>query len=335
LIAAAVFTGIGFAFCGLFLSLEVLVIGFGVIFGAGMAFGYSTATPAAIKWFSPHHRGLVSGIVVSGFGLAGLYVAPLTTFLLHTFSLRLTFIALGIFYCALIILFHFFIKNPPPDYTPPPAPAAKARNKAVSVDFSAKQTIGTFQFYALWIMFFCGTFAGLKILGQLSSIGREQAELSIHSASFLVMAYALFNCIGRFACGILSDKIGRRIVLLSIFLIQAVCYVFFAQFTTLWTLLAGTALIAFCFGGMLSIFPSMTADYFGVKNLGMNFGLVFTAWGVGGVLGPLAGGLIRDHIGTLHTGYAISAVVCVIGLVFSLFIKAPVPKKEEPRREPA
>jgi len=328
LIAASLLTGAGFVLSGLFLSLEGLLIFFGVIFGAAMAFGYACTTPAAIKWFCPQKRGLVSGIVVSGFGLAGIYVAPLTNFLLHTFTLELAFIVLGVFYCIIIFLLHFLVKNPPADYIPEPSPVKKIINKVSSNDFTVKQMMKTFGFYALWLMFFCGTFAGLKVLGQLSNIGKEQAALSLHEASLLVMIYALFNCIGRFLCGILSDKIGRKITLSSIFLMQVITYMFFSQLNTFATLAAGTVLIAFSFGGMLTLFPSLTADYFGLKNLGLNYGIVFTAWGVGGVLGPLVGGIVRDRTQMFDLGYIISLAVCIVGFVLSLLTRSPKTKDQ-------
>lgn len=328
LIAAAILTGIGLVLSGIFVTLIGVIVSFGVIFGTAMAFGYATTTPTAIKWFGPHRRGLVSGIVVSGFGLAGIYVSPLTTFLLHNFSLSFTFFVLGIFYCVTILLLHFLIKNPPVGYTPKSAPIKKSNNKKViSKDFTWKQMLTTYEFYLIWIMFFCGTFAGLKILGQLSSIGREQAGLTISHASYLIIIYALFNCIGRFSCGILSDKIGRKITLVIIFLIQVLGYISFSQFTNLWTLSFGTAILAFSFGGMLAVFPSLTADYFGVKNLGLNYGIIFTAWGAGGVLGPLLGGMIRDHIGVFDLSYLISAIFCFVGLVLSLILLIPKNKK--------
>ena len=327
LLTAAILTGIGFVFSGLFLSLAGLIIFFGILFGTGMAFGYSATTPAAIKWFGPHRRGLISGIVVSGFGLAGIYVAPLTTFLLHNFTLRITFIVLGIFYCIVIYLLHFLIKNPPENHIPDHV-SSDGKDTPKREDYSAKEMTGTFQFYILWLMFFCGTFAGLKILGQLSNIGKEQARLTLHGTSLIVIIYALFNCFGRFISGILSDKIERRVMLFSIFLIQVISLSFFAQLSTLLTLAIGTALLAFSFGGMLSIFPSLTADYFGLKNLGLNYGIIFTAWGVGGVLGPLVGGIVRDQIGGFAIGYIISIIVSAVGLILSLFVTKPKYKKQ-------
>ncbi len=253
--------------------------------------------------------------------------APLTTFLLHNFTLRITFIVLGIFYCIVIYLLHFLIKNQPENHIPDHV-SSDGKDTLKREDYSAKEMTGTFQFYILWLMFFYGTFAGLKILGQLSNIGKEQAGLTLHGTSLIVIIYAFFNCFGRFISGILSDKIERRVMLFSIFLIQVISLSFFAQLSTLLTLAIGTALLAFSFGGMLSIFSSLTADYFGLKNLGLNYGIIFTAWGVGGVLGPLVGGIVRDQIGGFAIGYIISIIVSAVGLILSLFVTKPKYKRQ-------
>lgn len=318
-----ILTGIAFVLSGIFISLAGIIISFGVLFGTAMAFGYATTTPTAIKWFDAKKRGLISGIVVSGFGLAGLYVAPLTTYLIKSFSLSTTFIMLGVFFSLIMAVLHMFIKNPPEGYIPTSHNKNQKSQALVLKDHKPKEMLKKYQFYLLWIIFFFGTLSGLKVLGQLSSIGKEQAGLAISGASFLIMLYAVFNCVGRFTCGIVSDKIGRKTTLIIIFTIQVITYLLFSKMTTLFTLSIGTALIAICFGGMLAVFPSMTADYFGVKNLGTNYGLVFTAWGAGGVIGPLIGGMVRDTVGKYDMTYTIAAIACGMGLLLCFFLKTP------------
>lgn len=324
LMLAAILTGVGFIFSGFFMTVIGLSLFFGIVFGMAMGFGYSTTTPAAIKWFGPHKRGLISGIVVSGFGLAGIYVAPLTTYLIETVGLQSAFIILVIFYSIVIILMRLVIKNPPEGYVP--AEPIKTEDIALSrkniKDFSFSEMIYTPQFFSLWIMFFAGTFAGLMVIGKLSNIAQEQVGLNSTQATTFIVIYAVFNWLGRIMFGMISDKIGRKITAFSIFAIQFACFAFFSQFTTYFLLAMGTALVAFCFGGMLANFPAATADYFGLKNLGMNYGVVFTAWGVGGILGPLMGGLVRDITGTYNVSYIVAAALCVLGSILSIFTKS-------------
>ncbi len=335
---AGVCAGIGLALSSLLVSPVGLSISFGVIFGVAMGFGYAAPTPAAVKWFGPHKRGLIAGIVVSGFGLAALYISPLAQYLQGAFGLENSFLILGIAYGLIIILLAQVITNPPPDYKPEPPPehlahkfAAKA--KGVVVDWDYRQMIKTPQFYGLWAMFCIGTLAGLLIIGQLRTIGLEQAQLGDTMAYWLISLYAVFNWAGRLGCGQLMDKIGARNTLLLMFIMQFVVFALFATFVTAVPLFIGTALVGFAFGGMLTLFPAITANYFGTKNLGVNYGLVFTAWGGGGVFGPLLGGIVRDATGTFDTAYYISAGISIIAVILAWVMKPPTDIYEEEKAE--
>lgn len=345
LLLAALLTGVGFILSGRFLSVAGLSIFFGVVFGTAMGFGYSTTTPAAIKWFSPRRRGLISGIVVSGFGLAGIYVAPLTHYLIDRFGLSRTFYVLGLFFSIAILGFRLVIKNPPEGYKPPVVANSHSRRSAkkhaanlaelsparaaesTALETSWRGMIRTPQFYLLWSMFLVGTFSGLLILGQLSNIGQEQAGLNPNEATIFVVIYAMFNWFGRIMTGLISDRIGRKSTLFIIFMLQVISFVFFNHLNSVTTLAIGTAFVAFSFGGMLTSFPAATADYYGVKNLGLNYGLVFTAWGVGGVFGPFLGGVVHDATGDYHVSYLVSAALCLIGAIMSLLIRHPARSK--------
>ncbi len=335
---AGVFAFIGLSLSSWLISPVGLSISYGVIFGLSMGFGYAAPTPAAVKWFGPHKRGLIAGIVVSGFGLAALYISPLAQYLQGAFGLENTFLILGIAYGLIIILLAQVIVNPPPDYKPEPPPehlahkfAAKA--KGVVVDWDYKQMLKTPQFYGLWTMFCIGTLAGLLIIGQLRTIGLEQAQLGDTMAYWLISLYAVFNWAGRLGCGQLMDKIGARNTLLLMFIMQFVVFALFATFVTAVPLFIGTALVGFAFGEMLTLFPAITANYFGTKNLGVNYGLVFTAWGGGGVFGPLLGGIVRDATGTFDTAYYISAGISIIAVILAWIMKPPTDIYEEEKAE--
>lgn len=334
IMSAGVLALLGMVLSGFMITPVGLSISFGIVFGLAMGFGYAAPTPAAVKWFGPHKRGLISGIVVSGFGLAGIYVAPLSRYLLAQYGLANTFIILGIAYGIIIVLLAQLISNPPAGYVPEPPPehlASKfaAKAKGLVVDWDYKQMMKTPQFFGLWGMFCIGTFAGLLIIGQLRRIGIEQAALNDSLAFWLISMYAVFNWGGRIGCGIIADKIGFRNTLLAMFVLQVAVFALFSTFVTALPIFIATALVAFAFGGMLTIFPAITANYFGVKNLGVNYGLVFTAWGGGGVFGPLVGGLVRDATGTFTTAYTISAVLSVLGILLAVTMKAPKDIQEE------
>ena len=322
---------------GLVLTPLGLTAFFGIVFGIGMGMGYAAPTPAAVKWFSPKKRGLISGIVVSGFGLAPLYIAPLTTWLLSQYTLSQTFMIMGVGFFVLIVALAMFIRNPPDDHQIIPVDVSKVPDNAADasaprwkVEYDWNEAFRTTAFKRLWIMFCFGTFAGLLIIGQLSKIGFEQANVG--NAYMLVGTYAVFNCTGRILCGVLSDKFGRMRTMFSMFLIQVVVYIFFARLVTPMSLATGVALVGFTFGGMLSLFPATTADYFGMKHFGVNYGMMLTAWGVGGVFGPLLGGIVRDVTGTYVISYVVSGILSAAGAYMTLITRAPEPVRldEEP-----
>lgn len=335
IVISAILAGIGLISSGFFIMHEstlvavtALTICFGLIFGISMGMGYAAPTPAAVKWFSPKKRGIISGIVVSGFGLAPLYVAPLTTKLIETQGLSNTFYFLGGSFLVFILILSRFISNPPKDFVVDSDIPALNKDTVVATpkaklktDYEWKEVLKTKQFKSIWIIFCFGTFAGLLTIGQLSRIGLEQAGIT--NGFILVGIYAVLNATGRVGCGVISDKLGRTKTLFLMFIMQVVVYFAFPLFTTPLLLIPGVAVIGFTFGGMLTLFPAITADFFGMKNLGMNYGLVITAWGFGGVLGPLLGGLVRDYTGAYTVSYMVSGVLSILGAVIALKIKAP------------
>lgn len=325
---SSIFAGIGLILSGYILTLPALVIGFGLIFGMAMGMGYAAPTPAAIKWFHPSKKGIISGIVVSGFGLAPVYVAPLTTFLIESQGVANTFFILGIAFFAGIMLLAQFISNPPKDYVPPQPNKISKKATSInlnSINYSWKETLKTKEFYMIWTIFCFGTFAGLLVIGQLSNIGLEQA--GIQRAFTLTIIYAIFNAFGRIAWGVISDSIGRKNSLLSMYSIQVIAFMLMPFLTNPFTLTLGIATVGFTFGGMLTVFPAITADYYGMKNFGLNYGLVITAWGIGGVFGPLLGGIVRDLTGTYTFSYLVSAILSLLGALISLTICSPQEKR--------
>jgi OFA family oxalate/formate antiporter-like MFS transporter len=323
LILSAILAGIGFVLSGVFLSVLGLTIFFGVVFGLAMGLGYAAPTPAAVKWFEKSKRGLISGIVVSGFGLAPIYMGPLTHFLIITLGIKATFMILGAGFFVVIMTLAQVIKNPPTGYqTGDPQLVVPAEGKQTSRDdLSWREVIRTRSFKLLWWLFFFGTFAGLLLIGQLSKIGLEHAGIT--TPFLLISVYALFNFLGRIMFGGISDRLGRMRTLFLLFLIQVLVYSVFFFLNTPILLAGGVAIIGLTFGGMLTIFPAATADYFGLKNLGFNYGLLITAWGGGGLIGPLLGGLVRDYTDTYLLSFIISAVLSGLGALLTFFIRNP------------
>ena len=319
-----------------------LVLGFGVLTGAGIGLAYACATPAAVKWFHPSKRGLISGTVVAGFGLASVYTAPTTTALIGSGGLKGTFMTLGIAFLVAIVLFAQLLKNPPAGYEAPvPAgfkpPASSAAAVALKrVDYTWQEMMKTPQFYLLWVMYAFAAFAGLMMIGVIAKVAPLQLSAEdfakmaltgvLAGASLLVVALAIGNGAGRPIFGIISDKIGRVPSMIVAFLAQAVLVGFLLPNAhSLNLLLLWSMLIGAMYGACWTLFPAATYDFFGTKNGGVNYGIIFSAWGVGGALGNYAIGWIYDLSGktSFNNAYYLAAGLLVVAAVMAVTVKEP------------
>ncbi len=330
-----VLVGVGMVFAYLMsATLAGYVIGFGVLAGAGIGFGYASATPPAVKWFPPAKTGLIAGIVVSGFGLASVYIAPLADRLINAYGVDITVLIFGIGFLIVVVSLAQLLKAPHRvlQFTKRLGPAGALRQQDEAPapkkeNFSPGEMLKTWQFYVLWFMYACGAGAGLMIIAKLAIIATDQAGITL--GFVLVAVLAVGNGAGRIIAGMLSDRIGRKATMLICFAFQAVLIVllsqaqignFLANPVTLGVL---SALIGANYGANLSLFPSITKDYYGLKNFGVNYGLVFTAWGVGGFMLALLAGSVYDATKSFNFAYYCSAILLVIAAVVTLCMKPP------------
>ena len=302
----------------------VMLMTFGVAGGIGLGLCYSATTPPSIKWFPPAKKGFVTGIVVSGVGLAAVYVSPLTQWLLQRTSIPETFMILGLGAIVLICLLAQVLTNPPAGYVPPASGKAGSsvqKRRSTRPDIDWDEMLRSKQFYQLWVMFSLTASAGLMIIAHVAIIAKEQAQWEWGFVPVAMLA--IFNTIGRVVSGFLSDRIGRTQTMILAFGLQAVNMFAFAYYTNPGLLVFGSAFTGLCYGTIFTLMPAATADFYGVRNLGVNYGLVFTAFGVAGVLGPLLGGSIRDAAGSYAMAYALSGCMLVVAAGLALFTRAP------------
>lgn len=301
------------------------ILGFGLLAGAGIGFGYASATPPAVKWFPAARTGLIAGIVVSGFGLASVYVAPLVKTLIRVYGLSTTMMILGTGFLVIVVGLAQFLRPPPRDYMPAgtvPPPPGTADLKA---DYNPVEMFRTWQFYALWFMYACGAGAGLMIISKLAKMAEVQAGVSL--GFVLVAVLAVGNGAGRIIAGTMSDKIGRKATLFICFVLQAVSIILLSRAETgnvlgsSLVLGALSALIGANYGANLALFPSITKDYYGIRNFGVNYGLVFTAWGLGGFTLSLLAGEVYDQTQTFTFAYYCSAMLLVLAALTALFLR--------------
>lgn len=294
-------------------SLYELYLYYGIISGAGIGTAYVCPLAASVKWF-PEKRGLISGIAVAGFGAGGLIFKPIIANLIETVGVSETFFYLGIIYLVLVVGGAQLLREPPENY----AVSNNLANKN-EVQFTPKEMLSTYQFYLLLFMFLFGAISGLLVISQAVDIGVSLANLDINKAANAVMAIALFNASGRILWGMVSDKIGRKITFSIMYSITSII-MFYMSFGYLNYLLfmISVSLIGFTFGGFLALFPSKTADYYGVKHLGINYGLMYQAYGVSALLGPIIAAYF-----SLKDSFLVLAILGILGIVMSFFLKPP------------
>jgi MFS transporter, OFA family, oxalate/formate antiporter len=299
-------------------SIAPAILGFGVLAGTGFGLGYAAATPAAVKWFPPEKKGLITGLVVAGFGIAPVYIAPLSKYLLGTHGVAASFRILGIAFLVVATAFAQFIKNP----ATPAAPAKKADGSAPAAarpDRTWRDMLKSPMFYMLYVQYACAATAGLMIIGHMAKIVSVQSGNTINIGFVFVALLAAFNAGGRIAAGVISDYIGRVVTLGIVCIMQATIMFFFPSFTTVGQFVVGAAVVGFSYGACLSLFPATTADQWGTKNMGLNYGVLFTAWGVGGVIGPTLAGKIADATGSYAGAYNIAGLLLMFAFVLAMF----------------
>jgi nitrate/nitrite transporter NarK len=294
------------------------VIGFGGLVGAGIAFGYSAATPAALKWFPPARSGLVAGVVVAGFGLAPAYIAPLATYLISAYGLLHTMLFFGLSFLVIVSLLSMLLVPPlaaaNATLNAPPATVANKVAPAELPQSLLKQT----RFWMLWVLYFIGAGAGLMVIGSISGL----AKLSMGEQAFLAVAIlAIGNALGRVVAGMLADKFGRGRVLAGVFLFQALLMFGAAtasQSSGALVVVLVATLIGFNYGANLAIFPSYTKALWGMAHFGVNYGMLFTAWGVGGFVMIKLAEVLRAQSGSVTSSFVVAGVLLIAGALLAL-----------------
>ena len=327
------FLGLGCVVAGLMQNYLGLILGFGVLGGIGMGLGYAAATPAAVKWFGPHKRGLIVGLVVGGYGAAAVYISPLGETLVTQSGLTSSFVALGILFAVVVVVAGQFLIMPPAGYIAPTIARASHRPPIIGVDRSPGDVLKTWQFYALVGLFIGSAQAGLLVITNAKKMLNETASAADGGATFFVANAWLLasfggvvNALGRVGTGFYSDAVGRLNAYTINGLAAAVCIavlpmVMASGSVPLLFLVVGV--VFWQYGGTLALMPSIVADYYGSKNMGMNYGLVFLGWGIAFFV-PQAGGYIKDLTGSLNGAFYMSAGLLATAVIACRFVKRPV-----------
>ena len=324
-------------------SFPGLLITIGLIGGAGIGLAYVVPIAVGVKWF-PDKKGMITGLAVAGFGFGALIWVKLAGswgHLIDKFGVSSVFLYYGIAFFILVMIGSIWMKNPPEGWSPAgwsPAQSGGAAAAGTTVSFEPNQMLATPQFYMLWLMFIFGALAGLMVIGIIKLFGIDAlqaragmtaAQASATAGTAMAVFLAIFNGLGRICWGIVSDKIGRQAALTIMMLLQGIIMLlFFWLGGAKWGLFLGAALVGFNFGGNFALFPAATADYFGNKNVGANYGWMFTAYGVGGIVGPIMAGAFKDRGAELGVEawkmpFIIAGIACLVATVLGLLLRPP------------
>ena len=305
-----------------------LYLTYGVIGGTGLGFGYIVPVSVLVKWF-PDKRGLLTGIAVGGFGAGALVTAPVATRLIQNIGVLRTFAYLGAVYLVVTVAAGWFMQNPPSGWTPAGWTPRAAQTSQRSVrDYTLSESLGTWQWWALWLLLFLNTSAGISLISQESPMFQELGHVTAIAAAGMVGIVSIGNALGRVFWAWASDTVTRRMTFLLMFAIQVLLFWFLpsTHSAALITLLA--FLILMCYGGGFGTMPAFAADYFGPRNVGPIYGLMLTAWSFASVFGPILIARIRESAGEYRSGLHLIAGVVAVSIVLPLIVRPPRPDIE-------
>ncbi|WP_406242842.1 OFA family MFS transporter [Tissierella carlieri] len=312
--------GAGLIFSGIFTDPKIMILTMGVIAGTGIGTVNASTVPPAVKWFPHEKKGMITGIVVAGVGLSSVFYSPLANYLISKVGISKTFIYIGVGALILTLILAQLLENPPEGFLSQKTTSTEKKKDKASNDFTWKEMIKTLNFYKLWLMLTFSSSAGLMIIGHVSSIAKSQVNWQ--AGFILVILLSIFNALGRILGGTLSDKIGRVSLMKMVFILQGVNMFLFAKYSNIGLLAIGVAIAGLCYGAGFSVFPATVTDLYGIKNFGINYGLTYTGWGVGGIIGPMTAAAIFDSTHNYNTAYIVAGILLVISTIIAFTFKS-------------
>ncbi|HEY3620246.1 MAG TPA: OFA family MFS transporter [Candidatus Sulfotelmatobacter sp.] len=317
-----------------------LYLTYGVIGGIGVGFSYIVPVAVLVKWF-PDRRGLITGIAVGGFGAGALITAPVATRLIQSVGVLSTFAYLGVAYLLVTVVSGYFMQNPPDGWKPERwAPTGTQAKQRSTRDYTLGDALGTWQWWALWLLLFLNTSAGISIISQESPLFQELGQVSAVVAAGMVGVASIGNALGRVFWAWASDSITRRATFAIMFLAQVALFWALPSISSPSMLTIIAFIVLMCYGGGFGTMPAFVADYFGSKNVGPIYGLMLTAWGFASAFGPLLIAYMRQASGTYRGALHVIAGVMAISVVLPLIVSPPRRIDEavmppQPQRQPA
>src|SRR5882762_9771664 len=323
-LAGGILVSLGFYLCSYTTSLTYLFICFGVIGGLGNGFGYATPIPVMAKWF-PDKRGLAVGLAVGGYGAGSAIFGPLAQLkLIPAYGLAATFQILGAIFLVMTMVGALLLRNPPAGYRPDTWSPAEAKGAAPVRDFGPGEMLRTPTFYLMWLGYALGCSAGLMVISQLVPFAQSVRIAAAALSTMTLVVGAFGNASGRILSCWMSDKLGRINVLRTMIGISMIAMpALYAAGSNVGILYVAVFVVYWCYGTQLSVNGVAASDFWGTKNAGINYGLLFTAWGVAGIIGPRIGGVLYDRYHDYKAAFYTAAVLAAVALLCEMLVKRP------------
>lgn len=353
ILMGGLFLASGWTLSGFASSLPLFYLTFGCIAGSGSGLIYNLTMSVTTKWF-PDKRGLANGIVVACTGLGPLVFAPFGNFLIEHLSLTASFCACGGVFLAITLLCFNFFETPPEGWLPDGMDANGAagtqegestalnrpqrENGALSrLVFDVKWSIGRHNllvkdtdlkglltlpmFYVLWVMFVFASSPGLMLISHTSGIGQELVGMTASQGALQVGVMAVFSCLGRLGFGALSDRIGRfPTVNLILFLTAIDLIFFFGSSSSFTSFTISLGVVGAGFGGLMTVVPTICADFFGSQNFGQNYALLYSGYTVASFVGPMLAANVLASTGAYQLAFPLGGILAIVGLALSVVI---------------
>jgi OFA family oxalate/formate antiporter-like MFS transporter len=305
-----------------------LYLSYGVIGGIGLGFGYIVPVAVLLKWF-PDRRGLMTGVAVGGFGAGALVTAPIATRLIQSVGVLRTFAYLGIAFLIVSVVSGYFMQNPPDSWLPEGwTGKVNQPGSANSPSFTLAQALRTWQWWALWLLLFLNTSAGISIISQEAPMFQEFGRITALVAGGMVGIVSIGNALGRVFCAWASDALSRKITFAVMFLLQIGLFWLLPSLHSVTALTVVAFIILMCYGGGFGTMPAFAADFFGSGNVGSIYGLMLTAWGFASAFGPLLIAHMRQTSGTYSSGLHVIAIVMAASTVLPFLVRPPAGKTQ-------
>ena len=304
-------------------SLPWLYLTYGVIGGIGLGFAYIVPVSVLVKWF-PDRRGLITGVAVGGFGAGALVTAPIATRSIQSVGVLQTFAYLGITYFIFSVAAGFFMRNPPSGYVPAGwTPSAAQLSQRTARDYSLGEAVKTWQWWALWLLLFLNTSAGISIISQEAPMFQDLAHINAIGAAGIVGVVSIGNAFGRVFWAWVSDLVTRRMTFLIMYVLQVILFMSLPSAHSVFAVGTVAFIILMCYGGGFGVMPAFAADYFGSKNVGPIYGLLLTAWSFASVFGPILVAQMRQASGVYSGALHVIAGVLAVSIILPFIVRPP------------